>query len=246
MSATRIKQLDKILTSRAHAKVNAQLDAEFALLQSRAANDPDCKVSIGGVTLPKAGLPASKVLADLRQSLFKAAAPKAIEAEIEALLARTQPIVSLDQLLYPEMINLSPAGDRMPADRDGHVAVLLPAYGLIYDARLPAEAKNWQHAIRLGLDCDHMGESGWQLFDAKEAELTINRAFRNPAVNKVHFPHTPTNRIYWTRTPLVSVDGASSSGYAFCVNFSYGDVHCSDTGCAGFARFVRRVPASQV
>ena len=105
----------------------------------------------------------------------------------------------------------------------------------------PVDVSNWQAGIDAGKKCRLLGYDDWQLWSDKEAELVIDRSRSAPATNTDHFPNTPTDRIGWTRTPH-----PSSSDVAFFVLFGHGSVGWGGRDDDGRARFVRRVPASQL
>ena len=140
----------------------------------------------------------------------------------------------------PRMIKLNAQLQPVADGAAEHVAVLLPDYGLIFDARMPKKADNWQHAKDLGAACDLPG-TGWRLPERQELQLLIDPARHEPAINTDYFPHTPTNDWYWTATARAS----SPSVFAWDVNFLYGYVGYNGQGDSGFVRACRRVSPGQ-
>ena len=228
----RINKLHKIILKRAQDELRAEIDKSFGPAAEIAANDP--------VTIR--GTPAPKMLAEVKEALYKSRVRGAEEKALQTFLDKHDPepkVVSLDQYLKPRMVNIGVDGKPVAAGTKDHVAVLLPDFGLMY-SHAPVDVSNWQAGIDAGKKCRLLGYDDWQLWSDKEAELVIDRSRAAPATNTDHFPSTPTSRIWWTRTPH-----PSSSVHAFCVLFYYGDVYWNDRYYRGFARFVRRVPASQ-
>lgn len=149
-----------------------------------------------------------------------------------------QPDIDIRQ--PPRMVKLGADGDPLPNDATSHSMVLLPDFGLIFDARAPAMAENWADAKRRAEACDLPGD-GWRLPERQELQLLIDPSRHNPAINAEFFPHTPTNDWYWTATALAS----SPAVYAWIVLFYYGLVSSYNQGYSGFVRACRRVPPGQ-
>eukprot|EP00456_Euglypha_rotunda_P015206 TRINITY_DN14866_c0_g1_i13.p2 TRINITY_DN14866_c0_g1~~TRINITY_DN14866_c0_g1_i13.p2 ORF type:complete len:241 (+),score=63.95 TRINITY_DN14866_c0_g1_i13:1273-1995(+) len=232
-AVTRINKLHKIIIKRAQDNLRAEIDQSFGSAAAFAANDP---VAIRGTTAPK-------MLTEVKDALYKSRVRDAEEKALQAFLDKHDPepkIISLDQYLKPRMVNIGAGNKPVAAGTKDHAAILLPDFGLMY-SHAPVDVSNWQAGIDAGKKCRLLGYDDWQLWSDKEAELIIDRDFRDPAVDPAHFANTPTDRLWWTRAEL-----KSSSGLAFCVGFGYGGISWDDRGYDGRARFVRRVPASQL
>jgi hypothetical protein len=87
---------------------------------------------------------------------------------------------------------------------------------------------------------DLAGHSDWRLPTRKELNTLVDDTRFRPAIDVEAFPDTKSDW-YWTATLY-----ASSSDYAWCVNFNSGLVDGSHRGSYGaFVRAVRSVPAGQ-
>jgi hypothetical protein len=135
----------------------------------------------------------------------------------------------------PRMVKV---GDDMRRTDSGHTSVLLPEYGLLFDARPPGMADSHAAAERIA---GELGD-GWALPELSELLLIVDRSRKAPAINTEYFPHTPTNDWYWTATPHAS----SPSDLAWGVAFYYGGVSYNHRHCSGFVRAVKRLSAEQV
>ena len=176
---------------------------------------------------------------DARRGLYPDPGPDRPATNATTGLSRA----TFDPLAPPRMIKLHASGaplyDDMGTQRD-HAMVLLPDYGLIFDARPPRHANNWAEAERFASETDLPGD-GWRLPSVKEMSLLIERSRHSPAINTNYFPNTPTNDWYWTGTAYAS----SPAGYAWVVAFHDGYVASYDRGSSGFVRACRRVPPGQ-
>jgi len=166
-----------------------------------------------------------------------------IGQEVPAVAAEPAATPSmLDALYRPQMVKIGADGKRMADDATGHVAVLLPQYGLMYDARASEKASNWAQAVEMGSACDLLGFTDWELWDDVQAQLILRRDLPRPFVDTNFFPNIPTSDWTWTRTRY----SPSPSDFAFSVYFNDGLVLWSIQDDLGFVRACRRVPASQV
>lgn len=83
------------------------------------------------------------------------------------------------------------------------------------------EATNftWKQALAAGAQNTLAGFSDWRLPNKNELTSIVEYRCWNPAVNNQQFPHTPSGW-YWSSSPY-----AHYSGYAWGVDFSYGNVY---------------------
>jgi len=232
MSATitqRVSRLERQIRAEAKQKLAAEVEAGFAPAFALAANDP-------------------KILQSLKEQRAAVIKSKAAETEnqaLESFLQRASPNMSAQEFFFPRKVKLDATGNQVADDATGHVAVLLPAFGLQFDAGKPALAKNWAEAKKLAAAVRTFGAEDWTLPEVHELQLLIDRKRREPAIDTTYFPATPTDYWYHTATELVSADKKSPSDYAFYVYFGNGAVGWLNQGNSGFVRACRRVPASQ-
>ena len=146
----------------------------------------------------------------------------------------------IDVRQAPQMIRIGADGKPLAEGATGHVAVLLPQYGLMFDIATPVLAESWAKAKAAAKKVRTLGFKNWVLPERQELLLIVDLSKRLPAIDTALFPNTPTHDWYWTATEL-----ASDSSFAWGVLFYLGYVYYSPRNGAGFVRAVRRVPASQ-
>ena len=111
-------------------------------------------------------------------------------------------------------------------------------YHLEWTPTSPEGRVGRQKAFELASACTLAG-GGWSMPEADELETLVNRKTFDPATYDELREDTKSE---WYHT---ATDDASSSDDAIYVDFSYGLVYWGYRDFKGFARFVRRVPASQ-
>ncbi len=99
--------------------------------------------------------------------------------------------------------------------------------------------KPQQECLKLATECTLLG-GGWDLpEDPHELGTITDFNKHSPAIDTEFFADTQSDW-YWTKQ-----EHASDSEYAWCVLTGNGYVNCLNRSLKGFARGVRRVPASQ-
>ncbi|TAM22396.1 MAG: hypothetical protein EPN60_17030 [Nevskiaceae bacterium] len=234
-TSARISRIERTLRTQAREAFIEKVAADFDPAVARANNNEA----------------ALKLVMEARAAVIRSGKAIAENDALEQFLAERapnpKPLISLDALYNPVEVRIAANGERLPDTAENYVAVLYPQFvyanGLsplfsIHTEVLP----NWQAAVDAGPKFELFGDDKgkWQLWDDVEASLTINRRTNNPAVHMAFAKHTPTDEIYWTRTPH-----PSSSGGAVYVNLHLGLVNWNCRLYRGRARFVRLVPASQ-
>lgn len=134
---------------------------------------------------------------------------------------------------------LSPALPSVADAPPGHYTV--HASGTVYDTRtkltwqqvVDAETYIWMDANTHCTNLSLAG-TGWRLPTRAELLTLVDLTRNDPAIDSTTFPNTPAT-IFWSSTPYVA-----SSGYAWSVNFSYGNSNGTVTSNAfGRVRCVR-------
>lgn len=149
------------------------------------------------------------------------------------------PLTITTPALPPRLIAIG--ADGQPCAPGAHVAVLLPDFGLLFDAGQPASADNWTHAKALAAECRLLGHADWRLPEVAELALLIDYGRSRPAIDAEHFPKTPTSDWYWSATAYAP----SPSDVAWSVPFGSGGVNHGVQRYSGFVRPVRRVSSGQ-
>ncbi|HZR35715.1 MAG TPA: DUF1566 domain-containing protein [Nevskia sp.] len=149
--------------------------------------------------------------------------------------------IPLAQLLRPRLVKIGADGNALADDAIGHVAVLLPDFGLMFTAATIGQAETWAEAKEMAAGVQLLGQTDWVLPEAEELALLVRRDRSRPSIDAAFFPETRFDDWYWSATPLAS----SPSDFAWGVGFNYGDVSCGSQVFGGFVRAVRRVPAGQ-
>jgi hypothetical protein len=229
----RVSKLERTVRRQAFIQLDAEISAEFEPIIAKAANDPK-------------HIQRAK---DLRADMIKARRASAESKALEDFLKRSQPSVSILDCLRPQMFRLGADGKRMAEDAPGeHIAVLIPNYApgkdLLIDARAPAPCDSLKDAEKKVAALELLGDK-IDLLDDLQWSLILDRRFRNPSLNPVFFPKSPTDRWYYTKTPLVAEKGKSPSGCVWAVRLDDGSVGYFYPLNLGFVRGGRLVPASQ-
>ena len=147
--------------------------------------------------------------------------------------------------VHQRFTKLDAAGNELPFDATGHVAVLdryphpdrLWRVWAVEPAR--ARAAAWDKCDESVKAMTLLGANDWELPSVDELFALADRSTHSPAINADYFPRTKCDW-YWTSTP-----SAYSASYAWIVNFGYGDANDLRRGNGAFARAVRRVAARQ-
>ena len=236
-TSSRMSKLERAVRTQAREAFIEKVAADFDPAVARANNNEE----------------ALKLVMEARATVIRSGKAIAENDALEQFLAERAPepkpaLISLDALYKPVEVRIAANGERLPETAENHVAVLYPQFvdadGLspLYSLTASEVLPNWQAAVDAGPKFELFGDDKgkWQLWDDIEASLTINRRANDPAVHAAFAKHTPTDYLYWTRTPH-----ASSPGSAFCVSLRSGYVDWSSRSYRGRARFVRLVPASQ-
>lgn len=142
-----------------------------------------------------------------------------------------------------EMIKIGLNGEQLPADATDHVAVLLPAHGLMF-TRSPINSSE-KSQTDLEQACKEVtcaGFNDWDMPEIHELELIVNRSRCSPAVNTDFFAGIPNDWL-WSKTDCAwqEKDAAGRSASAWHVNAGNGNVNGGPRGNDGFAVAVRRV-----
>lgn len=116
-------------------------------------------------------------------------------------------------------------------------------YHLEWTPTLNKKALPQPKCLALAEKCDLRG-GGWQAPLPHELVTLVDYDKRDPATFAELAEDTRADW-YWTRKPLTLDDGASSSGYAWVVDFGGGGVGYARVGYGGFVRACRRVPPRQ-
>ena len=135
----------------------------------------------------------------------------------------------------PKFIKIGADGQQLPADATDHVAVLLPAHGLMFTATSVVDSDVPQEECEAACKALTLaGYSDWDLPTIDELQLLVDRSRYSPAIDTDFFRDIQ-NDWYWSKTPA-----AWSSASAWFVNFYCGGVNGLHRGCVGFALAVRR------
>jgi hypothetical protein len=229
----RVSALERTVRKDALAKLTEEVNTSFAPALAAAANDES----------------HTKQLRAVAADIIRKGRAGAEKAALEAFLNSHQPAVWILDCLRPKMFRISADGKRMAEDAPGeHVAVLIPNYctgqDLLIDARAPAKCESFADAEKKVTAQELLGGK-LELLDDLQWSLIIDRRFREPSVNPVFFPKSPTERWYYTKTPLTAEKGKSPSGFVWAVLLTNGSVLFFYPSDYGYVRGGRLVPASQ-
>ncbi|MGN6520852.1 MAG: DUF1566 domain-containing protein [Dokdonella sp.] len=137
---------------------------------------------------------------------------------------------------FIEMIKIGESGEQLPPDAKNHVAVLLPAQGLMFTARVINETEKSQPDLEKACtEVTCAGFNDWSLPEIDELELLIDRSRYSPALNPEYFLDIPEDWL-WSKTPA-----AWSASSAWVVYAYGGYVYNYHRYIDGFALAVRRV-----
>ena len=135
----------------------------------------------------------------------------------------------------PKFIKIGADGQQLPADATDHVAVLLPAHGLMFTATSVVDSDVPQEECEAACKALTLaGYSDWDLPTIDELQLLVDRSRYSPAIDTDFFRDIQ-NDWYWSKTPA-----AWSSASAWLVYFGYGSVYDYPRYNGGFALAVRR------
>jgi hypothetical protein len=95
----------------------------------------------------------------------------------------------------------------------------------------------WQQALEqpgvVNAASGFAGHTDWRLPNIRELISIVEEQCYNPAINLNRFPNAPSSSV-WSGSPY-----AHYPGYAWYVNFNYGDSDSYDRGSGQFVRLVR-------
>lgn len=135
----------------------------------------------------------------------------------------------------PKFIKIGADGQQLPVDATNHVAVLLPAHGLMFSATSVIDSGVPQEQCEAACKALTLaGYSDWDLPTIDELQLLVDRSRHDPAIDTDFFRDIQSDW-YWSKTPA-----AWSSASAWGVSFSYGLVSVNHRLNGGFALAVRR------
>jgi len=144
---------------------------------------------------------------------------------------------------FIEKIKIGADGEPLPLESQDHVAVKLPALGLIYTRRPINERAKTQEVLEAecaSFEC--AGLTGWQMIDPDELQLIIDRSRHSPALDPAFFD-VPADAWLITRGDCAwqKKNAAGRSPSVWGVDAGYGGVGYGHRGYDGFALAVRRV-----
>jgi len=138
-------------------------------------------------------------------------------------------------MTQPKFIKIGADGQQLPAEANDHVAVLLPAHGLMFTATSVVDSDVPQEDCEKACkDLTLAGFSDWDLPTIEELSLLVDRSRHDPAIDTDFFRDIQSDW-YWSKTPA-----AWSSASAWGVSFYLGGVGSSPRDSDGFALAVRR------
>ena len=107
----------------------------------------------------------------------------------------------------------------------GGAAVLDKETGLVWEKSPSTNKMDWYAAVSYAYDLNVGGRKGWRLPTIEELDSLVDKTQRNPALPSGHpFTNVQSN-YYWSSTTVIG-----STGYAWGVDLSYGDVLDYDKG----------------
>jgi hypothetical protein len=138
------------------------------------------------------------------------------------------------------LIKIGSDGQQLAKDAAEWDAVLVQELGLMFGVKVLPEALDHDDAKAACAAFCMSGFSDWRLPERDELESILDLSTHSPAIDPDFFPNTPYDDWYWTNTLT-----AWSSGHAWVVDFSSGDVLYDGRHLAAFVRPVRAVSAGQ-
>ena len=143
---------------------------------------------------------------------------------------------------FIEKIKIGANGEQLSADATDHVAVLLPALGLMFTRRpVNDEGKSQDALEKACAQYSCAGFSDWRMPEVDELQLIIDRTRHAPALDPAFFD-VPLDWL-WTSSECAwqKKDASGRSPCAWYVLASGGGVYYDHRSDDGFALAVRRV-----
>ncbi|MFH0998432.1 MAG: DUF1566 domain-containing protein [Pseudomonadota bacterium] len=118
---------------------------------------------------------------------------------------------------------------------NGNGTVTDTSTGLIWQQTGSSNTQTWEQSLAYCEGLNLAGYTDWRLPTIKELRSLADYSRHNPAINTTYFPNTAAS-FYWSSTT-----DESRTGYAWIVNFYYGDDDYDYFGYKSILRDVRAV-----